>query len=306
MSIRMMNYTGTITLIPITHPALPANQITWKSLLTLGISGGLVPCPDTIAILLVAVAVNRIPFGMLLILAFSIGLALVLIGIGIAMVQGVRFITRNDFLARFSVYAPVVSAITVSGLGIVLTVSALNSLNFFSAVSHSPASQSAAAFSSSKPTTAFDIRSAKLIYLAPDNQPRSENQLLVLPLSGGTPKQLTSEPSGISGYSISPDEKTILYTTFEIDGSSSISTIQIDGTQPRRDIKLSRFPMRRSAMVSRRAKDRLPEIRLFTRSRLCRNSASGGWICRRARRCRSSRIRPFPVPRPNFRRMGNG
>ena len=40
-----------------TH-AVPANEITWKSLLTLGVSGGLVPCPDAIAILLVAVAVN--------------------------------------------------------------------------------------------------------------------------------------------------------------------------------------------------------------------------------------------------------
>ncbi len=101
---------------PHTH-ALPANEITWKSLLTLGVSGGLVPCPDAIAILLVAVAVNRIPFGMFLILAFSIGLAFVLIAIGIAMVQGVRFITRSDILSRFSVYAPVVSAVVVSGLG---------------------------------------------------------------------------------------------------------------------------------------------------------------------------------------------
>ncbi len=124
---------------PHTH-ALPANEITWKSLLTLGVSGGLVPCPDAIAILLVAVAVNRIPFGMFLILAFSIGLAFVLIAIGIAMVQGVRFITRSDILSRFSVYAPVVSAVVVSGLGIVLTVSALNSLNFFSAASRSPVS----------------------------------------------------------------------------------------------------------------------------------------------------------------------
>ncbi len=124
---------------PHTH-AVPANEITWKSLLTLGVSGGLVPCPDAIAILLVAVAVNRIPFGMFLILAFSIGLAFVLIAIGIAMVQGVRFITRSDILSRFSVYAPVVSAVVVSGLGIVLTVSALNSLNFFSSLSRSPAS----------------------------------------------------------------------------------------------------------------------------------------------------------------------
>ena len=146
---------------PHTH-AVPADEITWKSLLTLGISGGLVPCPDAIAILLVAVAVNRIPFGMVLILAFSIGLALVLIGIGIAMVQGVRFITRSDILSRFSVYAPVVSAVVVSGLGIVLTVSALNSLNFFSAVSRSTVSQNASTLSSSKSLPSFDVKRCKI------------------------------------------------------------------------------------------------------------------------------------------------
>jgi nickel/cobalt exporter len=214
---------------PHTH-ALPANQITWKSLLTLGISGGLVPCPDAIAILLVAVAVNRIPFGMVLILAFSIGLALVLIAIGMAMVQGVRFVTRSDLLARFSVYAPVISAVVVSGLGIVLTVSALNSLNFFSTVARSPASQNATAASKS---TAFDLKQAKLFYLAPDDQPQSEDQLFMASLSGGAPTQYTKESSGISGYSISPDAKTILYTTFKVDGSSSISAVNIDGTQLR-------------------------------------------------------------------------
>ena len=176
---------------PHTH-SLPANEITWKSLLTLGVSGGLVPCPDAIAILLVAVAVNRIPFGMFLILAFSIGLAFVLIAIGIAMVQGIRFITRSDILSRFSVYAPVASAVVVSGLGIVLTVSALNSLNFFSAASRSPASQNdASTVSSSKSLPSFDVKRAKLVYLAPDNQPQSEDQLFMMPLNGGTPTQYT-------------------------------------------------------------------------------------------------------------------
>ena len=215
-----------------TH-ALPANEITWKSLLTLGISGGLVPCPDAIAILLVAVAVNRIPFGMVLILAFSIGLALVLIGIGIAMVQGVRFITRSDILSRFSVYAPVASAVVVSGLGIFLTISALNSLNFFSAASRSPVSQIAATDSMPKSLPSFDVKRAQLIYLAPDNQPQSEDQLFMMPLNGGTPTQYTKEPSGIAGYSVSPDGKTILYTAFKVDGSSSISAINTDGTQQR-------------------------------------------------------------------------
>jgi len=215
------------------HPhALPADEITWKSLLMLGISGGLVPCPDAIAILLVAVAVNRIPFGMVLILAFSIGLALVLIAIGVAMVQGVRLVARNDFISRFSAYAPVASAVVVSGLGVVLTVSALNSLNFFSAVVRPPVSQNATVNAGSTTASSFDIKRAKLIYLAPDNQAQTTDQLFMISLSGGTPKQFTNESSGIAGYLVSPDGKTILYTSFKVDGSSSISAINTDGSQP--------------------------------------------------------------------------
>ncbi len=124
--------------------------MTWKSLLTLGVSGGLIPCPDAIAILLVAVALNRIPFGMLLIVAFSIGLALVLIAIGLAMVHGVRLISRSDLVSRFSVYAPVISAVIVSGLGVALTVSALNSLKFSSVVLQSPSTQNLSSNSNSQ------------------------------------------------------------------------------------------------------------------------------------------------------------
>jgi ABC-type nickel/cobalt efflux system permease component RcnA len=73
----------------------PLPQITSQIAACPGCQRRPVPCPDAIAILLVAVAVNRIPFGMLLILSFSIGLALVLIGIGVAMVNGVRLIARR-------------------------------------------------------------------------------------------------------------------------------------------------------------------------------------------------------------------
>ncbi len=55
----------------------------------------------------------------------------------------------------------------------------------------------------------------------------------MMPLNGGTPTQYTKESSGIAGYSVSPDAKTILYTTFKVDGSSSISAINTDGTQQR-------------------------------------------------------------------------
>jgi ABC-type nickel/cobalt efflux system permease component RcnA len=208
----------------------PSSQVTWRSLLALGVSGGLIPCPDAIAILLVAVAVNRIPFGMLLIVAFSIGLALVLIGIGIALVQGVRLIARSDLLNRLSVFAPMISAVVVLGLGIGLTASSFNSLKFSSTVSQSSVNQRVPS-SSNSPIPIFDITSAKLLYVAQDAKGRG--QLFMIPFSGGSPIQYTQEPTGISGYSISPDHKTILYTIFKPDISTSIWMISADGTQRR-------------------------------------------------------------------------
>ncbi len=212
----------------------PGNQVTFRSLLTLGISGGLVPCPDAIAILLVAVAVNRVLFGMLLIVAFSVGLAIVLIGIGIAMVQGVRWMGRSDLLTRFAVFTPVLSAVVVSGLGIGLTISAINSFKFTSAVLQPSSTRSVSSQSTSKaPVSAsnFDIKNARLLYIASDKQ--GSDQLFMLPLSGGGAVQYTQEPVGITGYSISPDQKTILYTSFGAQAGSFFWAINTDGTQRR-------------------------------------------------------------------------
>ena len=211
---------------------LPAGQVTWKSLLALGVSGGLIPCPDAIAILLVAVALNRIPFGMLLIVAFSIGLALVLIAIGLAMVHGVRLISRSDLVSRFSIYAPVISAVIVSGLGVTLTVSALNSLKFSSVVLESPSTQNLS-LNPNSPTQSgasnFDIKRARVLYIASDAA--GWDQLFAQPFAGGNSIQYTNDPSGVTGYSISPDQKTILYTVFKNEGGTSIWAINADGTQ---------------------------------------------------------------------------
>ena len=97
-------------------------EINWRSLLTLGISGGLVPCPDAIAILLVALSINRIPFGISLIAMFSLGLATVLIGIGILVVESKRLFQRLRWFDKVSFIMPLVSSVIVVAIGAVLTV----------------------------------------------------------------------------------------------------------------------------------------------------------------------------------------
>ena len=102
-------------------------KVTLFSLLALGISGGIVPCPDALVVLLSAIALHRIALGLLVIVAFSFGLAAVLIAIGIVMVTAGRFLEKHypkrAMITRIS-YATY-SFITL--LGIFMALSALGS-----------------------------------------------------------------------------------------------------------------------------------------------------------------------------------
>ncbi|GAB4581951.1 MAG: hypothetical protein Fur0022_47030 [Anaerolineales bacterium] len=103
------------------HHHIP-ETLNWRSLLALGISGGLLPCPSALVLLLSAIALGRVGFGLILILAFSLGLAGVLTGIGLVLVYAGRLFDRlpgggGGQLVRV---LPVVSAvfIALAGLGI--------------------------------------------------------------------------------------------------------------------------------------------------------------------------------------------
>lgn len=83
----------------------------------LGISGGLVPCPGALVVLLVAVATHRIALGLVLVAAFSLGLAGVLVGIGVAVVSARDVLwhwPKGHVLLRFG---PLLSSLCVLGLG---------------------------------------------------------------------------------------------------------------------------------------------------------------------------------------------
>jgi len=106
-------------------PGTDGAPVTWRSLLALGISGGLVPCPSALVVLLSAIALGRTGFGLVLVLAFSLGLAGVLTGLGLLLVWGRRLFERMPTQFRSVRVLPAVSALFVTLLGLGITTQAL-------------------------------------------------------------------------------------------------------------------------------------------------------------------------------------
>ena len=96
---------------------MPPEQITWRSLLALGVSGGIIPCPSALVVLLGAIALNKIGFGLVLVLAFSLGLAATLTAIGMLFIYAGRFFERFPAQGRVIQLLPVFSALFVSVIG---------------------------------------------------------------------------------------------------------------------------------------------------------------------------------------------
>jgi ABC-type nickel/cobalt efflux system permease component RcnA len=103
------------------EPTLPGKSISLYQLFALGITGGIIPCPAALVVLLSAFALHRIVLGFFLITAFSLGLAAVLISFGMLMVYGRRFMARMHVNGPLTTrWLPVASAafMTVLGAGI--------------------------------------------------------------------------------------------------------------------------------------------------------------------------------------------
>ncbi len=88
-----------------------------KRLLGLGITGGIIPCPSALVVLLSAIAFHQIAFGLLLIVAFSAGIAATLVGIGFLMVYVGEAVGRVDRFHSVTRLLPVISAACVTLLG---------------------------------------------------------------------------------------------------------------------------------------------------------------------------------------------
>jgi nickel/cobalt transporter (NicO) family protein len=110
------------------HSSEPPTE---RSLIALGIAGGIVPCPSALVLLLSAIALHQAAYGILLVSLFSLGLASVLIVIGLTVVHAHRWLDTEQLLRHSTInkrlqrYLPVGSAIAVIAIGAVLTACAV-------------------------------------------------------------------------------------------------------------------------------------------------------------------------------------
>jgi nickel/cobalt transporter (NicO) family protein len=92
-----------------------------RDLIAVGISGGLLPCPTALVVLLAAISLHRVGYGLVLILAFSLGLAGAMTGVGLAAVSARRFLRNQTFDGRIVRGLPAVSAALILALGLAMT-----------------------------------------------------------------------------------------------------------------------------------------------------------------------------------------
>ena len=111
------------------HQASTA-PISTRSLIALGVSGGIVPCPSALVVLVAAISQHRLGLGMVLILAFSVGLAATLTAVGLAVLHGGRLIARlrperRLFGGRLAGVLPALSATLIVVAGALITLRAI-------------------------------------------------------------------------------------------------------------------------------------------------------------------------------------
>jgi nickel/cobalt exporter len=96
-----------------------------RSLLAVGVSGGLLPCPSALVVLLAAISLHRVAFGMLLVVAFSAGLAIAITCVGLLVVLAQSAFRQFDGRGRLLAVLPVLSAAVIVLAGVAMVARAL-------------------------------------------------------------------------------------------------------------------------------------------------------------------------------------
>ncbi len=108
--------------------------LSFRTAVATAMTGNLIPCPAATIVLLSAITLNRVAFGLLLVVAFGVGLALVLTGVGIAVVRGSALIAANPRFERAAREGPLVTSVVISIIGAVIVAQGFRDLGYFDSV----------------------------------------------------------------------------------------------------------------------------------------------------------------------------
>jgi ABC-type nickel/cobalt efflux system permease component RcnA len=113
----------------VAHSHVPpdGSTLSWRSLFALGLAGGLIPSTSALFILLGSIVAGRPAFGFVLVVAFGLGMALVMTAIGLVTVVARGRLDRlpsGSSLGRVARQLPLVAAVVVLAFGLYLSVQA--------------------------------------------------------------------------------------------------------------------------------------------------------------------------------------
>ncbi len=101
--------------------AIPGSApLHFPSAVIAAMSGGIAPCPAAIVVLLTALHLHRVGYGLFLIVVFSLGLATILTGLGLAVVHGAAWLQRRSSFAHLTRIAPFVTSGVISTIGAIM------------------------------------------------------------------------------------------------------------------------------------------------------------------------------------------
>lgn len=151
-------------------PGADGERVTWRRLLALGISGGLLPCPSALVVLLSAIHLRRVGYGLLLVVAFSAGLASVLTCVGLLFVYARRRMERP--LAANGIWLrvlPALSAFVITCAGLFICYQAVGEAGYSAAaLGRELLAEARALFSHEEPTfarmSAFAVLGLGLVF----------------------------------------------------------------------------------------------------------------------------------------------
>ena len=179
------------------------SKLEWRTLLALGTSGGLVPCPDAVAIFIIAASLNLLQLGVFMIIAFSLGISAILMLLGGLIARGKQTLSKIQGMQTIITHAPLISAAVLLVVGVFLSYSAYNRYQPIIAQ----------AFARPEVVEPLNLDEVRIAYLEPDEN--NNTQIFTMASGGSEVTQHTYFNQNINSFILAPEENVLYFTTFD-------------------------------------------------------------------------------------------